>query len=475
MKLRTTFISLTLLLIGFSGIVTVSCKGRSMTGMIILTQSAEKINNANYVTGDSWRFIPQARIVALDPDKPGKSLSILSEGFYSACSPAISYDAKTMLFAGQRKEGDFWQIWEMDLKNSHLRQVISSEDNCVDPVYLPNNRLAFSRILAYDSLKAGNTLYTGNLDGSNVQRITFNPNAYLASNDLHDGRILTISRQLYPETENPLWMVLRPDGTKADLFYKGAENTVLYSRAWESPDGKIVFAESDSGSTERGNLIAISYTRPLHSRVNLTSGIEGDFRAAVPRSSGKYLVTYRKSAADRYALYEFDPGKKAPGKAIYASPDYDVLEVVVVEERTPPKKLPSEVDMGVKTGLLLCQDINILDPAFNTASIKKAGTIEVLGLNSSLGKVTVEKDGSFYLKVMADTPFRIQTLDENGKVISSPCSWIWLRPNERRGCIGCHEDHELAPENNVPLSVRKEPVIIPVHISEVSEKEVELE
>jgi len=76
---------------------------------------------------------------------------------------------------------------------------------------------------------------------------------------------------------------------------------------------------------------------------------------------------------------------------------------------------------------------------------------------------------------MADTPFRIRTLDESGNVVSGPCSWLWLRPNERRGCIGCHENPELAPENIVSLAVKKPPVIIPVHITEVNEKTVELE
>jgi hypothetical protein len=245
----------------------------------------------------------------------------------------------------------------------------------------------------------------------------------------------------------------------------------------ETPDGKIVFAESDSANPESGHLVSINYNRPLNTRINLTSGIEGGFLTVIPRPSGKYLVTYRKSAADRYALYEFDPENKTLGDAIYANASYDIIEAVVAEEHEKPKKLPSEVDMGVKTGLLLCQDIHILDPKMlsNSSSNKKASRIEVLGLNSSLGIVTVEEDGSFYLKAMADTPFRIQTLDENGKVLNGPCSWIWLRPNERRGCIGCHEDHELAPENNVPLSVRKDPVIIPVHVTEVTEKEVELE
>ena len=441
--------------------------------MIILTQSAEKNRRADYISGESWRYVPGARLVAMNPGKPAKSLKLLSEGFYSACSPDISYDGKYMLFAGQRAAGDTWQIWEMDLGNSEVRQITTSGDNCTDPVYLPGNRLVYSKILANDSLKAGFSLYAGNLDGSNMQRITYNPNNYFASNTLHDGRVLTISRQLYPAPEDPLWIVIRPDGTKADMFYKGTDHATLSGRAMETPAGKIVFAESDSANPESGHLVSIQYNRPLSSRINLTPGIEGHFLTVAPGSAGKYLVTYRKSAADRYALYEFDPENKVLGQAIYASADYDVLDAVVVEESIRPKKLPSEVDMGVKTGLLLCQDINILDPEFQ--GIKKAGRIEVLGLKSSLGIITVEEDGSFYLKAMADTPFRIQTLDENGKVLNGPGSWIWLRPNERRGCIGCHEDRELAPENNAPLSVRKDPVIIPVHVTEVTEKEVELE
>jgi hypothetical protein len=98
-----------------------------------------------------------------------------------------------------------------------------------------------------------------------------------------------------------------------------------------------------------------------------------------------------------------------------------------------------------------------------------------MGIDSSLGVVQVEEDGSFYLKVMADKPFRIQTIDKNGHVLQGPCGWIWLRPNERRGCVGCHEDHEMVPENRVPLAVKILPVTIPVHISNVVEKKVSLE
>jgi hypothetical protein len=242
----------------------------------------------------------------------------------------------------------------------------------------------------------------------------------------------------------------------------------------ETNNGRLVFIESDKSNPGEGNLISINYNRPLHSRVNLSSEIKGDFHSVFPQKSGRLLVSYRKSESDRYALYEFDPEKKELGKAIYSNNDYDVLEVVVTGKHERPKKLPSEVDMGVKTGLLLCQDINILDMQ-PSATFSKSSKIKIVGIDSTLGSVDVAEDGSFYLKVRADKPFQIQTVDKDGHILRSPCGWIWLRPNERRGCVGCHEDPELVPANRVPLSVKKSPVIIPMHINKVVEKKVSLE
>jgi hypothetical protein len=272
-------------------------------------------------------------------------------------------------------------------------------------------------------------------------------------------------------------MILRPDGTKADMFYNDNKSNFIQGSARETNDGKIVFIESDKGNNVGGCLITITYDRPLHSRTNLVPEVKGDFHSVFPHSSGKMLVSYRKSDSDYYALYDFDPEKGDLGQPLYSSTDNDILEAVAVEEHPRPRKLPSEVDPHVKTGLILCQDVNVLDPSvyMNKSLLKKVSKIEVLGINSSLGIVDVEKDGSFYLKAMADTPFRIQALDENEKVIYGPCDWIWLRPNERRGCVGCHEDHELVPENRVPFSVKKPPVIIPVHLKKIKEKTVELE
>ena len=35
------------------------------------------------------------------------------------------------------------------------------------------------------------------------------------------------------------------------------------------------------------------------------------------------------------------------------------------------------------------------------------------------------------------------------------CGWIWVKHREPRGCIGCHEDPELTPENRLVQAVQR--------------------
>jgi hypothetical protein len=476
-RIKKGIILLKIVTLSLACIVILSCSSKTVkNGMLIVTEAPINNQSPDYLNGAFWRYVPGARISAVLPGKPS-SLKVLTKDFYSACFPYISYDGRFILFTAQQKQDESWQIWEMNLDNSKCRKITSFNENCTDPVYLPGGRLAFTKLTINDTVKSAHCLYTCNLDGSGLRQITFSPNACFATTVLKDGRLLTVSRQLMPDKGDPMLMVMRPDGTKADMFYKGAGGSILTSSAHETSDGKIVFIEADKGTTTAGRLVSISYNRPLHTRIDLTSGIKGDFCAVLPLRPDKYLVSCRKSDSEHFALYEFDPVKKSIGKEVLTDPEYNILGAVLVEENERPKKLPSEVDLQVKTGLLLCQDINFMNPLQpdNVSDTRKEVKIEVLGVDTTYEVVEVEKDGSFQLKAMADIPFRIRTLDEKGNVVNGPCSWLWLRPNERRGCIGCHEDPELVPENKVSLAIRKPPVIVPVHISEIKEKIVDLE
>lgn len=467
-KIRPIIVFCILTAVVCTGIILTSCGGNSMDGVFIITRTA---GSADYTTENSLHYIPKTQIVSVDSRKSGASVKILSGNYFSAQSPRISYDGKFMLFAGQKTQNDPWQIFEMDLHNLKTRQVTSSKENCTDPAYLPAGRFLFSQIAAHDSLKGEHSLYISNLDGSGQKRITFNPANYLSSRILNDGRVLTLGRQVFPEQGESMYMVLRPDGTKMELFYKGKEGTTVCGPVSETLNNRIVFTESGS---DKRNIISISYNRPLHSGINLTGGIEGDFLYVNSIDAGKLIVSYRKSRSDRYALYEFDPDTKTLGKVLYSDNDYNVTEAVAGGSHDRPKKLPSEVNMGVKTGLLLCEDVNTPNGVTSLPAVKPINRIEIIGIDSTLGVVDIAEDGSFYLKVMADKPFKIRSIDKDGKIHDS-CDWMSLRPNERRGCVGCHEDPELVPGNRIPLSVKKSPVIIPMHIKKVVEKKASLE
>jgi hypothetical protein len=138
----------------------------------------------------------------------------------------------------------------------------------------------------------------------------------------------------------------------------------------------------------------------------------------------------------------------------YNNSDSHSVEPVIVMERPLPKKLPSTVNTSKESGYFICMDTNrsdidVLD--------EKATKIQVLGINSVLGEAPVSEDGSFYVEIGADQPIRFQSLDDQGEVVRGPSSWMWVRPNERRGCVGCHEDRETSPENVVPKAIERAP------------------
>lgn len=447
---------------GMLGTCLISCHNLTSEGMVIFTRVPA--DEFNFTKGSGIPQCPGAQIVAVDMDDPAGSETILTADFYSACTPGISYDAKRMLFLAQEKENETWEVWEMDLKSGISRKITDFIESCTGPAYLPGDRLVFSRLMPDEGYGSASVLFTMNLDGTDLNRITFQPHFDYPATILRDGRILMLSQQLYPETGDMMYLAMRPNGTKAELFYKGNDSSMLGSQAHEALDGKVYFTQWENGQDHKIDLVSVRQNRPLYSKVNYTSEIPGSFLSVYPLPSGESLVSYQGPEARTAGLYHFSLNGGSPGALIMAYPDYHILEPVLLEAYTRPRHLPDEVNKTESTGQLFCQDINVTAIQHDNlrAGPKKATMIEVLGLEGSMGIVQVEEDGSFYLKVLADTPFRLQTLDDGRQLLNGPSGWIWLRPFERRGCVGCHEDPELAPKNFVPLAVKKQPVSIPV-------------
>lgn len=466
-KRKSDHIAGLLILALFTGSFLVSCSNKTAPEMLIVTRVPVSTFHDSMLA--TTPVIPGSALIGFNPAYPEKEPEMLTGDFYSACTPHVAYDGKRILFLGQKTKDDPWQVWEMDLMKKTVRKVTDTPQSCFTPYYLPGDKVVFSREMPDTGTGIFYPLFTMNLDGSDMQQITFHPAHDLISTILNDGRILLLSAQVYPEPKTAKCLALRPNGTKMELFYGIPENTQCGLRVHEAGNGLIWFTEKHHEPFEKWDLISIRYNRPLHSAVNHTGNVPGDFYSLLPAGPDQLYVSYRAQGSENIGLYAFSVPEQKPGKELLADAQYDYLDPVRVQPYERPKNLPNELMSQFPTGLLMSQNVNITQPG--TQVNGKASAIEVLGMDHSLGIVQLEDDGSFYLKIPADMPFRIQTIDVDHNIVVGPSDWYWVRSFERRGCIGCHEDPELSPQNIVPQAIRSFPVVIPVDTSNQIKKE----
>lgn len=433
------------------------------SGMLIFTAVPSDINLADHDLGIDGKYISQAKIISLEVHRHKKNVFLLSEGFYSARSPEVSYDGREMVFSGQRKGNDTWQIFVKNLETFEMKQITDCPVNCTDPAWLPDGRIVFSRLNEENKVGQLHVLYACDPDGSHMERLMFHPNSAVSSSVFQDGRILVVSEQKYPATRKKQLLTLRSDGTKSELYFESENKSIPASRGWESTDGKLYFVEKSADNMKIGWLVSVEHGHPLSSQKELSAEDQGNFHSLYPKSASQLLVSYQKAGRSTFGLYLFDIPSKKVTEEIYLNDEYHLIEPVIIRKRERPMRLPSIVDLTKEKGTLLCHntDLSTIPVNGETDEEVKTDKVQVLGMDGLMGEVSVEKDGSFYIEIDADIPVRFQTINTAGEILRGPSGWVWVRPNEKRSCIGCHEDRELAPENKVPLALYSGMVSLP--------------
>jgi hypothetical protein len=353
-------------------------------------------------------------------------------------------------------------------------------------------------------------LYSSKLDGTFVSRLTFNSSSSFDPFLNWDGRLIFAMWQRSRLERGVLGRVslfeLNQDGTDL-MTLCGDQGRRVKQMATVTTAGLVVFVEADEvGWDGAGSLASVSLRRPLHTYRQITRQSDGLFHSPSALQDGKILVS-RRSVGDagNHGVYRLDP---ATGKCdlVFDDPKYHDIQAKILAPRPEPDGRSSSVfvatgDIDDPTskqsfisknprGKLYCLNVNIseLDRSqwLLPGTVKKVRVLEGLprrtgdagsflpdgmaigasGAGSTqagipptlprrfLGEVPVEEDGSFNVEVPADIPIELQLLDENGMALRS-CGWIWVKNNEPRGCIGCHEDPELTPENRMVDAVKK--------------------
>jgi hypothetical protein len=202
---------------------------------------------------------------------------------------------------------------------------------------------------------------------------------------------------------------------------------------------------------EDGTLATVSLRRNLHSYRALTQPSDGQFYSPAGLPNAELLVSWKPaSGAGTYGIYRLDPATKQTTR-LYADPRWDAIQARLIGPSAVPDGRSSVVDETDPTGRLYCLNAFTSGPANRIRVLE--GVPPQFG-KRFLGEIDLEADGSFNIQVPANTPIELQLIDAQGKALRS-CRWLWVKNKENRGCVGCHEDGELAPENLLAKALTK--------------------
>jgi hypothetical protein len=432
-------------------------------------------------------------------------VQVLTAGFQSAADADVSWDGTKILFAGKKTAADRWQIYEMNADGSGARPVVSTPFNCRQPVYQsmifylddpgPVAQISFVGAPGLEAEGGAGpvwNLYSARFDGSGLRQLTYNPGSDLDPVMNEDGRLLYSSVERYSlawgERGRTVLLGVNLDGSDGAMF-AGDEGRPYKRMPCVTPSREVVFVEADKPAADgAGNLASVSLRRNLHSYKELTRPGEGLYAFPSLLGEDEILVSRRPGqGAGTFEIERFDLRTNTHVK-LYGDAKHNAVQARLLAAHPMPVGRSSVVDEKEPSGKLfalggyvsdlpasagydgkLVKRVRILEgvprPAGEPAP---AGDLSPYLAKRILGEFDIEADGSFHVQIPANTPIQVQTLDASGMALRT-CAWIWVKNKAKRGCVGCHEDGELSPENvfsdavgkpphelNIPLEQRRE-------------------
>ncbi len=437
------------------------------------------------------RFYPGGNLFLLDSLKPGalaRNLTNLKAG--DVQDPEVSYDADRVLFSMRRDAHDTWHLWEMDVDGSALKQLTFGPQDDVNAAYLPDGRIVFcsTRPGFMDEYhrEPAALLHVMNADGTGVEQISFNLSHDVTPTMLSDGRIL------YPRWEHhgpfnrfPLFAV-NPDGTGLFQYY-GARERPSFFEPQEMADGRVVVVLSPAANRFlSGPLGIIDGFGVSASHVVITPGVKMEriypetspkgnkYRSPYPLPDGRLLVSYAEKGTWDFGLYTLGlDGQNR--RLIYNNPDLMEFNPKPVLPRERQRVIPAITDPSKTTGTFFGTNAYLNSLAqVPPGEIKSLRVVEGLPrpaggdtkvsinriheVKRILGEVPIYPDGSFFFEAPANTPLHFQTIGQDGIMLTNQRTWLWVKPGENRGCIGCHAVRESSPvTKTIPMAMRHPP------------------
>jgi cytochrome c553 len=473
--------------------------------IVFVKTTGEETLNRSWAEGNLYKLSP------ISPD--GVVTPITNFTGASVSDPCVSFDGKKILFSMRPQSGSNKNIYEINVDGSGLRQVTNGGGHDFDPQYLPDGTIMFTSSRArqmdeYNHAPVEN-MYTCNMDGSNLHRVSFNMSDDFDPALLPDGRVVYTRWEHFGQQNRFPLFFANPDGSH--FFHEFGPHNRNFFHAQPTPDGRLIAIESTMIEEDAGPLAVLKLeqgpadpamgNQSLHWDV-LTPQVNNDgepwpygaFKYPFPLGGNTYIASYSLPAAEEdqvdYGLYTFTLKQTGAGTPndpatlsienltfLYNDPNTNEYDAQLIAARAKPPVIAPTANNSVTYGDLFADDVffrsNVdgqevplkgTDPIDSVAVIvgipTQQGEMNDFSANefekrALLGFAPVNSDGSFAIRVPANTPISFATLDNLGRAFVNKRTWLYVQPGEQvTNCTGCHEDRGLVltPTNPNPIA-----------------------
>ncbi|HEY4066051.1 MAG TPA: hypothetical protein VGM74_04085, partial [Burkholderiaceae bacterium] len=127
-------------------------------------------------------------------------------------------------------------------------------------------------------------------------------------------------------------------------------------------------------------------------------------------------------------------------------------------------KDPANPAYGCAPGRFI-RAVRAVAPPTNQMNMRGAIGETEFEMQQILGYAPIEPDGSFTLKLPANTPIALAVIDDQGRAFQTHTNWIQVRPGEKRTCDGCHSPRRGGALNSGTVLATQSAALLPAMAS----------
>ncbi len=471
---------------------------------------------ANWLGNCSMKRNFDDELVVMNMRDPAGGLTrVFKPGRKTLVDLDLNWDGKRMLYSTEDSKTRRWRICEIVLDPKTGKLVKESRPvtpdmgpgaQNYDACYLPDDRVIFSSTAVRQGVPCiGGSAPVANLyllsaDRKHVRQLCFDQDHNWNPVVMNNGRIL-YTRWEYmdiPHYYSRLLFHMNPDGTDQIAYYGSNSiwpNSIFFARPIPGQPRRVAAIVSGHHGVARvGELVILDTGKGQHRAEGVVQRIPGygkEVKAVIsdslvnsswpkflhpyPVDGDTFIVSCQPTGDSLWGIYLVD---RFDNMLLLSQQAGSVLGEPLALRSTPkPPVIADKVDLARRDATVYISDI-YTGPGLKGVPRGAVDRLRVFTLHYGyngvggwsavaiegswepkriIGTVPVEKDGSAFFRVPANTPIVIHPIDKQGRALQIMRSWFTAMPGENVSCIGCHENKNTAPPVNTQLAARSEP------------------